>query len=45
MEVYLMKHCNEVRFETEQDDNIYTGEITGKPTNGLDKDTEKKKDK
>lgn len=33
-----MKHCNEVRFETEQDDNIYTGEITGKPASQLPND-------
>ena len=44
-EVFIMRHYSEVRFETEQDDNIYTGELTGKPANGLDKKTEKKEDK
>lgn len=29
-----MSPMNDIKF-TEQDDNIYTGEITGKPANGL----------
>ena len=39
---YCSSH--EVRFTTEQDDNIYTGEITGKPANSLGNDEGKKED-